>query len=97
VLDLGGVESGIGTMNSMFGSKSVGVLANVNGISSMMNRNGQNGTNADVISAIDRLRSDIRGMDRASYTINGVTYDDGSNISDAVRTIVRAARIERRM
>lgn len=97
VLDLGGVESGIGTINSMFGSQSVGVLANVNGISSMMNRNGQNGTNADVISAIDRLRSDIRGMDRASYTINGVTYDDGSNISDAVRTIVRAARIERRM
>lgn len=96
VLDLTDVEYGINSMNGMFSNQSVGVLANVNGISSMMNHNNQNGTNDDVVSAIRELRSEFAGMDRAIYNINGVTYDDGSNISDAVRTIVRAARIERR-
>ena len=28
--------------------------------------------------------------------VNGVTYDDGSNVSTAVRDLVRAAKIKRR-
>ena len=32
-----------------------------------------------------------------TYQINGITYDDGSNISNAVETLVRAARMERRI
>ena len=31
------------------------------------------------------------------YTINGITYDDGSNVTKAVETLVRAAKIERRL
>lgn len=75
---------------------SVGMTSNIRAISSMMN-NGQNGaTNYDVISAINDLGSKLGTPSGDTYQINGVTYDDGSNISDAVKTIVRAARIERR-
>ena len=42
------------------------------------------------------LRKDIADMPRNSYTINGVTYDDGTNVSDAVGSLVRAIKIERR-
>ena len=98
VLDLSDVESGVGTIGNMFDRRlSIGAVADVNAISSMMNQRNQNGVNSDVVSAINKLRKDLgntRGGD--TYNVNGVTYDDGSNISNAVKSIVRAARIERR-
>ena len=97
VLDLSNIKSGAGLINGMFGmTPSVDVLSNVGSISSMMNGN-QNGGNLDVISAIKDLGSKISGMSGNVYNVNGVTYDDGSNIADAVESIVRAARIERRI
>lgn len=97
VLDLSAVESGASRIgNIMDMSKTIGMSAHVDTISSMMNSHSQNGGNSDIVSAIDKLRSDISNMERATYSINGVTYDDGSNISDAVQTLVRAAMIERR-
>ena len=96
VVDLSDVASSVGTMNSMLNTTpSIGVLSNVSAISSMMN-NRQNGGNEDVISAIHDLGKQIGRSSGDSYSINGITYDDGSNVSDAVRTLVRAARIERR-
>ena len=32
-----------------------------------------------------------------TYQINGITYDDGSNVRDAVETLIRASLIERRI
>lgn len=97
VLDLSSVESGASTINSMFGmTPSVDVMSNVGAINSMMNNN-QNGGNFDVISAIKDLGSKISEMSRNSYVINGITYDDGSNIAIAVNDLVRAAKIERRI
>ena len=98
ILDLSDVESGVGTIGNMFDRRlSIGAVADVNAISSMMNQRNQNGVDSDVVSAINKLRKDLgntRGGD--TYNVNGVTYDDGSNISNAVKSIVRAARIERR-
>ena len=74
---------------------SVGVMANVGAISSMMNNN-QNGSNSDVIAAIENLGRKIGNTSGDTYNVNGITYDDGSNVSDAVKTLVRAARVERR-
>ena len=62
----------------------------------MMNRN-QNGANDDVVSAINDLGKAISNMSGDTYSINGITYDDGSNITNAVQSIVRAARQERRI
>lgn len=95
VLDLSDVSSGVNTMNSMFALQpSVGLLSNVGTINTMMNRR-QNG-NGDIISAIKDLKNTVGGASGNTYVIDGITYDDGSNVSDAVRTLIRAAKVERR-
>ena len=97
VLDLSDIRSGAGTLSSMLNmGSSVGVLANVRSVSSMMGQYGQNGVNGEVVSAINKLRKDLGNMERPSYNINSITYDDGSNISSAIETLVRAVKIERR-
>ena len=98
VLDLSDVRSGVSSIGSLFaGTNSVGVKANVSAISSMMNERNQNGVNTDVVSAINKLRKDLSNIGNTTYSINGVTYDDGSNIAEAVKTITRAAIRERRV
>lgn len=97
VLDLSAIESGASAINSMFGmTPSVDVLSNVGAINSSMNGN-QNGGNFDIISAIKDLGSKIGDMGGNTYIIDGITYDDGSNVANAVESIMRAARIERRI
>lgn len=98
VLDLSDVRSGANSINSLFGGgTSVGLLANVGSISNSMNRRGQNGVNGDVVSAIDKLSRKMDNINNASYTINGITYDDGGSVANAIETIVRAAVRERRI
>ena len=98
VLDMSDVRAGVGTIGSMFDmNPAVGVLANVGAISTQMNRNSQNGVNGDVVSAINKLRGDLGNLGTTQYNINGITYDDGSNIADAVKTIARRVKIERRV
>ena len=98
VVDLSNVRSGAAAINGMLGDGvSIGVRSNLSAINTMMNQKGQNGNNADVVSAINKLRKDIGNIGGNTYNIDGVTYDDGSNITDAVKSIVRAARIERRV
>lgn len=97
VLDLSDVEAGAGTINGLFGmTPSVGVMSNLGAISSMMSAN-QNGGNDDVVSAIKDLNKSIGNMSGNTYNVNGVTYDDGSNIANAVQAIARAATRERRI
>lgn len=97
VLDLSDIRSGAGAIGGMFGDGySVGVLANVGSISASMNGN-RNASNDDVVSAINSLSEKLGNVGGTTYAINGVTYDDGSNISNAVKDIVRAARVERRI
>lgn len=95
VMDLDNVRSGMDTISRMLGATpSVGVLANVNAISSSMNR-GQNGA-SDVVSAIKDIGKKLGSSGGDTYNINGITYDDGSNIAEAVKTLVRATKVERR-
>ena len=98
VLDLSDVEANASSISEIFGSgPSVRVLSNVRSISSMMNRRSQNGNNDDVVSAIDKLNKNLGKVGNTTYnSIGGITYDDGSNISDAIKTIVRAVKVERR-
>ena len=95
VLDLGDVTSNAHSLREMFeGSPAIGLSGSIN---TMMNRRIQNGMNNDVVSAINKLAGKLGNVGGDSYTINGVTYDDGSNVSDAVKTLVRAAKVERRV
>lgn len=97
VLDLSNVKTGMQTMEGMLSTnKSVGVSANLNAITTMMGNRGQNGENGDIVSAINKLRKDLGNVGGDTYVVDGVTYDDGTNISEAVKTLVRAAKVERR-
>ena len=96
VVDLSNVEEGSRTIGSLMNT------AGTIGMSSRALSNNigriQNGvTNGDVVSAIKDLQSQIANTGNTTYQINGITYDDGSNISNAVETLVRAARMERRI
>lgn len=95
VLDLSEVTNGVGTLNSMLNGSSYAVAANVGAISSNFRGRIQNG-NTEVVSAIDKLRKDLGGVKGDTYVIDGITYDNGSEIQEAVSTLVRATRVERR-
>ena len=98
VLDLSNVRTGIGAIDSMLNRRpSIGVMSDIGVISSMMNRNNQNGVDNDIVSAIKDLGNKINNASGDTYNVNGITYDDGSNISDAVKSLVRAAKVERRI
>ena len=97
VIDLSDVESGTNAINSMLKMGStIGMSANVGIISSRMNQRNQNGINSEVVSAIDKLRKDLGNVGNTSYNVNGITYDDGSNVADAIKVLIRAAKIEGR-
>lgn len=96
VLDLSDVEAGASKMNDLFNANPlVGAVSKANSIGSSMS-NGQNG-DFDIISAIKDLTNKISEGMGNSYVVNGITYDDGSAVADAVSGLVRAARIERRI
>ena len=95
VFDLSEVTNGVGVLNSMLNGSSYAVRANVGAISSNFRGRIQNG-NTEVVSAIDKLRKDLGGVKGDTYVIDGITYDNGSEIQEAVSTLVRAAKIERR-
>jgi tape measure domain-containing protein len=99
VLDLTDIRNGASSINSMFNSTpTMGVMSNLSAISSGMNAARQNGVNSDVVSAIDNLRKDLGNVGGNTYNVNGVAYaDTDTDINNAVRTLVRAAKVERRI
>lgn len=101
VFDMSSVEEGANAINSLFAKQqmvSLGIQnrGNINAISNAMRGGQVVATNDDVVNAIDSLKKVISGNTGNSYTIDGITYDDGSNISNAVKSIIRAAKVERR-
>ena len=98
VIDLTDVRYGANNIRSLLGdANTVGVRADLNAIGYTMNRRIQNGTTDDIISAINKLNDGLANNRGDTYNFGDFTYDDGSNISDAVQTLVRAARMGRRV
>ena len=96
VVDTSDVLASASMITNMFnGSGSIALRANAQYASKMANN--QNGMNDDIISAIGKLGDKFNMTPGNTYTINGMTYDDGSNIAEAMQTIFRATRIEGRM
>ena len=96
VLDLSDIKSGANAIRNMLNGRTMSVATrNVGTINSTMRYN-QNGTNSDVISAIEDLGRRLGNGYSNTYNINGITYDDGSEVSNAIKTLIRAAKIERR-
>lgn len=97
ILDLSDIKNGINTMSGLFNStQSVGVLADISAISASMNGN-QNGLNDDIVYAIDKLSRKMDNVRGDTYNLNGITYSEGTELAEAIQTIVRHAKLERRM
>ena len=98
VVDLSDVESSANSINNLLGGTvPTSVLSRANAIGQTMNARIQNGSFDDVVSAIDKLRFGLSDLSGPSYTINGITYDDGTNVANAVNDLTRAIRLERRV
>ena len=67
-----------------------------NQINSMMNANLDNSNN-DLISLVRDINNKMDNDSGDVYNINGITYDDGSAVQDAIKTILRAAKIQGRI
>ena len=95
VMDLTNVEQGARRLSDMIGNQDVRINARTGMLAGSVGKIQNGKDNSDVISAIKDLKEGL--SNNTSYNINGITYDDGSNITNAVETLVRAARIERRI
>lgn len=105
VLDLSEIQNGANRLYSMMDeadrlSFSGNVdLANAASLSvsrdQQRKRESDNQMMGSLIDAINGLAGLI-GNTGNVYNVNGVTYDDGSNVSTAVRSLIRAAKIEGR-
>lgn len=96
IVDLSNVENSSDAISNMLAmDPTVSAFSNVHSISAMMKRN-QNGANDDVVSAIKDLGKTIGKASGDTYQINGITYDSGSEVSDAIQTLIRASIIEGR-
>ncbi len=98
VVDMSSVNASARDMNQLLGGNiNLGLSAQLNAINSRMHSRNQNSGNADVISAITGLRKEISGISKPTYQIDGITYDDNSNISNAIEMLIGAVRTERRI
>lgn len=97
VMDLTNVERGSQTIGQMLANNNIGINAETSStisrsLGGIQNRN----TNGELISAIKDLQGNMNNSGN-TYQINGITYDDGSNVRDAIETLIRATNIERRI
>ena len=95
VVDLTDIEDSASRITSMFNNPSITPMANIRAINGMMNSR-QNGNNNDVVDAINGLRKSLNNTGNTYNNISGITYDNDSAVSEAIESLVRAAKIERR-
>lgn len=97
VLDLTNFKSGVSDMDNMISLRTPNrTINNANSISSIIEQN-QNNENSDLLSAIKGLSNKLDNLSGDTYNINGITYDDGSAVQDAIKILVRAAKIKGRV
>ena len=109
VLDTSMVEAGMGKMNSLLQANTDTVRLNAD-VSAKMSSAASNATlqsdiskqfaieqnNAKVVSAIEGLDRTLRDYSGPTNIINGVTYDDGTNIGNAVSDLATALLVGNR-
>ena len=96
VLDLNNVRSGAAALNSLFANPGLEMSGFLNTTGRLIDARIQNGSFDDVVKAVDKVRGKLGELERPSYTVNGVTYDDGSNIAQFAEGLVRTLRVEER-
>lgn len=96
VLDLSNVEAGARSINGMLGGRTLSVGSiNANRLATAMNAR-QNGSDPLISAIADLGRSLSTQQPSNVYNLNGITYDDGSNIATAIGMLAHAAVVEGR-
>lgn len=96
VVDLSNVKSGVRMANGLLTNAIADTTATVSVMGASIDRRRRSDENGELISAIKKLNNNLGRVGNTYNTIDGITYDNGSQISEAIETIVRAARVERR-
>ena len=98
VIDLENMKSDLATMNKQLNANNMYTLnPNMSAVRSNFSSAQRDASNQDVVDAVTSLNKTLGGISANNYTINGITYDDGSNVSSAIQQLVSAARLERRV
>ena len=98
VMDLSNIEQGSRRIGDLLNENDYAISAKTSGIISSSIGTIQNGNdNSDILHALKDLKGALSNVNSTTYRIDGITYDDGTNVSNAIQTLVRAARIERRI
>lgn len=96
VVDLSNVKSGVRMVNGLLTNAIADTTATVSVMGASIDRRRRSDENGELTAAIKKLNNNLGRVGNTYNTIDGITYDNGSQISEAIETIVRAARVERR-
>ena len=96
VMDLSEVTAGAESISSMFGNPAITAMGGLNSVSATMRRLQNGFTNEDVVNAINKLRNEVGTISKPSYNIAGINYNNDTEVVNAIETLVRKARVERR-
>ena len=106
VVDLSNVDAGSRQISGMFSALMTGITTpstltakNAQIVNANLNTKLQNGTtNSDVVAALNNLRNEIVNRPQVvnNNSVNGITYDDGSNIASAIGAIVNGVEMQTR-
>lgn len=106
VVDLSDVDAGSRHISGMFSTLMTGIggqstltAKNAQIVNANLTARLQNGTtNSDVVAALNNLRNDIINRPQVvnNNSVNGLTYDDGSNIASAIGAIVNGVEMQTR-
>lgn len=89
VIDMSEVQNGFGYINGMLDNSIIGLASRNLNVSADM-------SNYDVIDTLNSLGETLGTSTVNNYNVNGITYDDGSNVASAVGQLIYAANIARR-
>lgn len=96
VLDLSEIQNGASSIGNLLNSSPIPVTGNLSAIRGNVNARSMV-TNGDVVSAISKLRNSLNNKPSGNtYVLDGITYDDGSNVASAIKSLVHATQVERR-
>lgn len=89
VIDMSDVNDGFNDISSRLSNYTIGMRGALPTLGYEM-------TNTDIVDAIDGLGDLMGNQTGDTYNINGITYDDGSNVASAVAQLIYAANVSRR-
>lgn len=96
VLDLSEIQNGANQIDSIL-STTPAMGMNFNAIGTNIHDIHDQTSNADLLDALETLGSNLMNVKPGdTYNFGDMTYDDGSNVANALAMLVSAARIERR-